>query len=46
VAEDGVAAVGKMTHQKYDIVLMVRWLFFFFFFWCTLFSIQSILHSF
>ncbi|KAG0310518.1 kinase-regulated stress-responsive transcription factor skn7 [Linnemannia gamsii] len=24
VAEDGVAAVGKMTHQKYDIVLMVR----------------------
>lgn len=23
VAEDGVAAVGKMTHQKYDIVLMV-----------------------
>ena len=25
VAEDGVAAVGKMSHQKYDIVLMVRW---------------------
>lgn len=24
VAEDGVAAVGKMSHQKYDIVLMVR----------------------
>lgn len=28
VAEDGVAAVGKMTHQKYDIVLMVCILFF------------------
>ena len=23
VAEDGLAAVGKMSHQKYDIVLMV-----------------------
>lgn len=23
VAEDGMAAVGKMSHQKYDIVLMV-----------------------
>lgn len=29
VAEDGVAAVGKMTHQKYDIVLMVRKIAFF-----------------
>jgi osomolarity two-component system response regulator SKN7 len=30
VAEDGVAAVGKMSQQKYDIVLMVVILSFFF----------------
>lgn len=32
VAEDGLAAVGKMSQQKYDIVLMVRFMTFFFVF--------------
>lgn len=41
VAEDGVAAVGKMSQQKYDIVLMVIPLYFLYFFFFFLRSFSS-----